>query len=139
MPTPLRLSTRSSIALAAAASIAMALAVTAATPPATLSGDAPMIESYDLHGKNPFGDKLSVLPLATGTAAKTISLSIPAGQELPEHTTPIPAALFMLEGEARFVTATQDIPLRPGTVVHIPPAVPHRVVAAQNSLLLLVK
>lgn len=101
--------------------------------------EIPKMETYDLRAKNPVGDKLSALALDTKAAFKAISLSIPAGKELPEHTTPTPAVLFMLEGEARFITASEEISLTPGKVVHIPPEVPHRVVAVRDSQLVLIK
>lgn len=107
--------------------------------PTATEEKAKMIATYDLRVKNPYGEKLSTRPLDTGAAFKVISLAIPAGQELPEHTTPTPAVLFMLEGEARFVTAAEEIPLAPGTVVHIPPDIAHRVVAVRDSHLVLVK
>ncbi len=98
-----------------------------------------MIETYDLRVKNPYGAKLSALPLDTGASFKTISLAIPAGKELPEHKTPSPAVLFLFEGEARFITDQGEIPMTPGTVVHIPADVPHRIVATTDSHLVLVK
>lgn len=124
--------------LATLAFALLAASSTPATRPAE-SKETSLIEHYDLREKNPYTDKLSVQPLDTRAGFKTISLAIPAAKELPEHTTPTPAVLFMLEGDAHFLTRSEDIHLRPGTVVHIPPDVPHRILATMNSHLVLVK
>lgn len=120
------------------AAVALALWTAGPAAPAKEPGTGP-IQTYDLRQKNPWSGKLSVLPLESGTASKVVSLAIPAGQELPEHTTPTPALLVLVEGEVRFVTADEDLTLTPGRVVHIPTAVPHRVVAVRDSQLILVK
>ncbi len=98
-----------------------------------------MIESYDIRTRNPYGDKLATKLLNNEGGFKAVSLAIPACGELADHTAPSPAMLFALEGDALFIAGTEEIRLLPGTVVHIPPGVPHRVVAAENSQLLLVR
>jgi len=49
-----------------------------------------MFESYDVMVRNPYGAKLSTQQLNPGGAFKAVSIAIPAGQELAEHTAPSP-------------------------------------------------
>lgn len=98
-----------------------------------------MFETYDIKTRNPYAAKLSTQLLNPGGAFKAVSIAIPAGQQLADHTAPSPALLFMIEGQARFSTGTEQIELKPGSVVHIPPAVAHRIDAATDSHFLLVR
>ena len=98
-----------------------------------------MIESYDVRVANPYGEKLSTKPLTQGGTFKVVSIAIPAGQELAGHQTSVPAMLFVVEGQARFIAGTAEIALVPGTMVPIPPGVVHRIVATKNSHFVLVK
>lgn len=98
-----------------------------------------MIESYDIRARNPYGAKLGTHLLNPGGAFKAVSLAIPAGQQLAEHTAPTPALLVMLEGQASFTMGDERVDLEPGSVVHIPPGVVHRVDAATNSHFVLVR
>jgi len=68
-----------------------------------------------------------------------VSVAIPAGQQLADHTAPSAAMLFTVEGEARFIAGSEHFALAPGTVVHIPPGVAHRIEAAKNSHFVLVR
>jgi quercetin dioxygenase-like cupin family protein len=98
-----------------------------------------MFESYDVKVRNPYGAKLTTQQLNPGGAFKAVSIAIPAGQQLADHTAPSPAMLFTIEGEARFVAGSEQFPLAPGTVVHIPAGVAHRIEAVQKSHFVLVR
>ena len=97
------------------------------------------MENYDIRTRNPYGERTSTQVLNKEGAFKAVSLAIPAGQELREHVTPGPAILFMLEGAGQFLAGAETIELGPGTVVHIPAGVPHRIVATTDSHFVLVR
>jgi quercetin dioxygenase-like cupin family protein len=101
--------------------------------------DGGMMESYDIRDANPYGAKLSTKTLNKDGAFKMISIAIPAGQELSEHSTPGAAVLFVVEGEARFIAGPEDIRLAPGTVLNIPPGRVHRITATRDTSLILVR
>ena len=98
-----------------------------------------MFENYDVKSRNPYGAKLGTQLLNPGGAFKAVSIAIPAGQQLADHTAPSPALLFMLEGRASFVTGGEQIDLGPGSVVHIPSGVAHRIDAVTDSHFVLVR
>jgi quercetin dioxygenase-like cupin family protein len=97
------------------------------------------MEHYDVRSKNPYGEKMSTKLLLQTDGFKAVSLAMPAGEELREHTTPGPAMLLTLEGAGEFTAGGESIALGPGTVVHIPAGVPHRVVATAASHFVLVR
>lgn len=98
-----------------------------------------MFEYYDVKSRNPYGAKLGTQVLNPDGTFKAVSIAIPAGQQLADHTAPSPALLFMLEGRARFATGGEQIDLTPGNVVHIPPGVAHRIDAVSDSHFVLVR
>ncbi len=98
-----------------------------------------MFENYDLKTRNPYGAKLSTQALNPDGAFKAVSIAIPAGLELANHTSPNPAMLFMIEGKATFSSDAGKIAMTPGTVVHIPPSVAHRIDAIADSHFVLVR
>jgi quercetin dioxygenase-like cupin family protein len=97
------------------------------------------MEHYDIRSKNPYGEKLSTKVLSQAGGFKAVSLAIPAGEELREHTTPGPAMLFTLEGAGQFTAGGESVTFGPGTVIHIPAGVPHRIVATAASHFVLVR
>ena len=98
-----------------------------------------MFDSYDLKSRNPYGAKLGTQLLNPGGAFKAVSIAIPAGQQLADHTAPSPALLFMIEGQARFITGSEELALTAGGAVHIPAGVAHRIEATSNSHFVLVR
>lgn len=98
-----------------------------------------MFDSYDLRSRNPYGAKLGTQLLNPDGTFKAVSIAIPAGQQLADHTAPSPALLFMIEGQAKFSTGGEQFDLTPWVVVHIPPAVAHRIDATTDSHFVLVR
>ena len=68
---------------------------------------------------------------------KTILLGFQPGQELSEHTAAVPAVLHFIEGEADLTLGEESSTAQEGTWVHIPPSLPHSVVAKTKVLMLL--
>jgi len=63
-------------------------------------------------------------------------LHLKAGEELPEHATPGSISVQSLKGEVIFASGKEQKTLSPGFLISLAPGVPHRVVAQQDSLLL---
>jgi quercetin dioxygenase-like cupin family protein len=97
------------------------------------------MEHYDIRNANPYGEQVSTKVLSQTSGFKAVSVAIPAGEELREHTTPGPAMLFTLEGAGQFTAGGESVALASGTVVHIPAGVPHRIVATAASHFVLVR
>ncbi len=98
-----------------------------------------MFDSYDLKSRNPYGAKLGTQLRTPGSTFKALSVPIPAGQQLADHTAPSPAMPIMIEGQAEFITGSERIELMPGCVVHIPAGIAHRIEATSKSHSVLVR
>ncbi len=68
---------------------------------------------------------------------KAVLFGFDAGQELSEHTAALPASIFVLRGEATLTLGGERRQARPGTWVHMPPHMPHTVVAHTPLIMLL--
>lgn len=68
---------------------------------------------------------------------KTILFGFQPGQELSEHTASVPAVLHFLEGEADLTLGEESTTAQEGTWVHLPPDLPHSIVAKTKVLMLL--
>lgn len=68
---------------------------------------------------------------------KTILFGFQPGQELSEHTASVPAVLHFIEGEADLMLGEESKTARKGTWVHLPPDMPHSVLAKTKVLMLL--
>jgi quercetin dioxygenase-like cupin family protein len=68
---------------------------------------------------------------------KGILFGFAAGQELSEHTSSQTALLHIIEGEADLTLGGDSRPAQAGTWVHMPPQLPHSVVARTPVLMLL--
>jgi quercetin dioxygenase-like cupin family protein len=69
---------------------------------------------------------------------KAILFAFAAGQELSEHTAAQIAMLHFIEGEADLTLGTERHTAQPGTWVHMPPRLPHSIVAKTPLVMLLV-
>lgn len=99
----------------------------------------PVFDSCDLKAHNPYGTKLATRLINPGGAFTAVSIAIPAGQQLADHTSPKPALLLVIEGQATFSSVSGQVELSPGSVVHIPPDIAHRIDATTNSHFVLVR
>ena len=68
---------------------------------------------------------------------KAVLFGFAAGQELSEHTASMPATLIFLQGEAALTLGTESQSAQTGTWVHMPPNMPHSVVAHTPVVMLL--
>ena len=58
---------------------------------------------------------------------KVMTFSFDAGQELSDHSSKREAILHVLEGTGTFATEAEQVNLKPGTWIHIPSTLTHRV------------
>ena len=73
------------------------------------------------------------------SAGGTVTLfAFDAGESLSEHTAPFDALVLVLEGALTLTVGGQRVDAVPGTVVRMPPGVPHAVDAPQPSRMLLI-
>ena len=71
------------------------------------------------------------------TGGKSELFAFDAGQELTEHTNPNHALIQVLTGSLHLVLAGRPETLRPGSLLHMPPQLPHAVRAEEPSTFLL--
>jgi quercetin dioxygenase-like cupin family protein len=64
-----------------------------------------------------------------GDGVTAVLFAFDTGQELSEHTASRPAILHLLEGEARVTLGTDQHQLHAGSWVHMPPNLPHSILA----------
>ncbi|MBI3159512.1 MAG: cupin domain-containing protein [Chloroflexi bacterium] len=76
--------------------------------------------------------------LANTDAFKATLFGFDAGQELTEHSTPQHALLQFLSGEFELTLAGEKITARTGDWLHMPPDLPHALVAKNKGKFLLV-
>ncbi len=69
------------------------------------------------------------------TGANVVMFAFEPGTALPDHTAQQPVLLQVLEGSVAVHLAGQSIRLVPGDLLHIEPAVPHSVEAAERAKL----
>jgi quercetin dioxygenase-like cupin family protein len=68
---------------------------------------------------------------------KTILFGFQPGQELSEHTASVPAVIHFIEGEADLTLGDESTAAQAGTWVHLPPDLPHSILAKTKVLMLL--
>jgi quercetin dioxygenase-like cupin family protein/NAD-dependent dihydropyrimidine dehydrogenase PreA subunit len=75
--------------------------------------------------------------LHSGDDVKAVLFGFAIGQELSEHTASMPATLIFLQGEADLQLGEDCMSAQAGTWVHMPPNLPHSIVAKTPVVLLL--
>ncbi len=68
---------------------------------------------------------------------KVILFGFAAGQELSEHTAAMPAMLYFVQGEADLTLGEDALKAQAGTWTHMPPHLPHSIVAKTPVVMLL--
>ena len=68
---------------------------------------------------------------------KVILFGFAAGQELSEHTASMAAILQIIQGQARITLGEEVIDAGPNAWVHMPPGLPHSIVAKTRLVMLL--
>ncbi len=76
--------------------------------------------------------------LAQDEQIKVVLFGFAAGQELSEHTAASAAILHFLQGEARVSLGTEVFEAHANTWVHMPPRMPHAIVALTPVVMLLI-
>lgn len=71
------------------------------------------------------------------TNSRAILFGFAPGQELSEHTTPMAAIIHILEGQATLTLGSDEMAAGPGTLVSMPPNLPHSVLAHEQVVMLL--
>jgi quercetin dioxygenase-like cupin family protein len=73
------------------------------------------------------------------TAGGNVTLfAFDAGQGLTEHTSPFEALVMVLEGALTLTIGGTPVQATPGTIVRMPPGVPHALDAAEPTRMLLI-
>jgi quercetin dioxygenase-like cupin family protein len=67
--------------------------------------------------------------LFSDDALKVIAFGFSVGQELSAHTAPMAAMLYFVKGEAELTLGDEKMPVRAGAFVHMPPQLPHGILA----------
>jgi quercetin dioxygenase-like cupin family protein len=68
---------------------------------------------------------------------KVVLFGFAAGQELSAHTAPMAASLQFVSGEARLTLGGDTHEVKAGAFVHMPPQLPHGIVAKTPVVMLL--
>lgn len=82
-------------------------------------------------------DSIISRTLHSGDDVKVIGFGFAAGQELSEHTASMPATLVFLQGDADLTLGQDRMAAQAGTWVHMPPHLPHSIVAKTPVVMLL--
>jgi len=82
-------------------------------------------------------DSIVSRTLYTTEQVKVIVFGFAPGQELSEHTSSQAAALYFVRGEADLTLGEDKLDARPGTWAHMPPRLPHSIVAKTPVIMLL--
>jgi quercetin dioxygenase-like cupin family protein len=68
---------------------------------------------------------------------KAVAFGFGRGQELSEHTASTAAVMHFLRGEADVTLGNEQVAAREGTWIHMPPSLPHTIVARTPVVMLL--
>ena len=93
----------------------------------------------DLHQALPITDKGMVSRvLQDDDRVKVVLYSFAAGHQMKLHAAPVPAMLYLVEGEAILTLGDESMPVGMGAFAHMPANLKHAIVANTRTLLLLV-
>ena len=70
--------------------------------------------------------------------SKVVAFGFAAGQELSAHTAPMPAILYVVQGEAKLRLGDDETTAQAGTFVHMPPKLEHGILAQTPVVILLI-
>jgi quercetin dioxygenase-like cupin family protein len=103
------------------------------------SSTIPPAEALPLHTLiTPTERGIASRVLARASGGSVTLFAFDAGEELSEHTTPFDALVITLQGSLRLVIGGTPVEATPGTVVRMPPHVPHAVEAPTRARALLI-
>ena len=75
--------------------------------------------------------------LFNGDHVKVVVFAFAAGQELSAHTAPMAASIQILAGEGSLTLGEDQREVQAGAFVHMPPELPHAVLARTGMVMLL--
>lgn len=70
-------------------------------------------------------------------SVRVVVFAFDAGQELTEHSTPLPAIIQVVSGRLELDLGGEHVDAGTGVWVHMPPSLPHGVRAVEPSIMLL--
>ena len=82
-------------------------------------------------------DSIVSRTLFSDETTKVVLFGFAAGEELSEHTASRPAIIHFLEGEAELILGEDVYQVSAGAWAHMPPHLPHSIVAKTRVTLLL--
>ena len=82
-------------------------------------------------------DSIVSRTLYNEATSRAILFGFAPGQELSQHSTPMAATLHFLEGAATLTLGQDELEVGPGTLIYMPPSLPHSVRAHEQVLMLL--
>lgn len=101
--------------------------------------NSPAIFHTDLASLAPASpDSIISRTLVTDDKARTILFTFAPGQELSEHTASVAATLYIVRGNADVILGEQDAKAGPGFWAHLPPNMPHSILAHDETVMLLI-
>jgi len=68
---------------------------------------------------------------------RTLLLHLKPGEQIPEHQTRGAISVQCLKGETTFSSGSEQVVLKAGSLIALPPAAPHSLIAQQETLLLI--
>ncbi len=83
-------------------------------------------------------DSIISRTLYSDEQVKTVLFGFAPGQELSEHTSAQAAVLYFVQGEATLTLGSDEMKVRAGTWVHMPPRLAHRIHAETKLVMLLI-
>lgn len=92
----------------------------------------------ELAQAGPPTEHVTARALFTDDHVKVVAFPFEAGQALAEHTSPHPAILHVLEGEATVTLGDDTVEARPGSWIHMDARLPHSITARTQFLMLLI-
>ena len=99
----------------------------------------PYVYLADLHQQIPEipADSIVSRTIHSGDEVKVVLFGFAAGQELSEHTAAMPAMLYFVQDEADLTLGEDSLAAQAGTLAHMPPHLPHSIVAKTPVVMLL--
>lgn len=105
----------------------------------TVRADIPAAEALELTALISHTEKgIASRVIARSGGGNVTLFALDAGQELSEHATPYDALVVVLEGSLKLRVGGTPVQAVTGTVVRLPPNVPHAVESHERSKMLLV-
>lgn len=80
-------------------------------------------------------DRVSTQRILKADGARIMLLAFDTGQQLKEHSAPVPLLVQCVSGRLRFECDGETLELQPGSLVHVDARLPHAVFALEPSRL----